>query len=161
MHSIVTFLFTDQTKPNSFQAVLATDGTRSYAIYTYKCGELNWVKGFSTSSSLAGIGFSASSDLFAEHSLSRNSNVNQIACINEDSIPPSNWSNIVYEIGNTGQYIFTIIAILVINKFIYLHNIHTAQSPGQVDYYQLTEQWHIHNMYYTKQLMDRETFILL
>ena len=69
-----------------------TDGTRSYAIYTYECGKLNWADRF------AGIGFSASSNFFAEHPLSRNSGVNEIACINKDSIPSSNWNNIVYEI---------------------------------------------------------------
>ena len=81
-----------QTDTNTFQAVLATDGTRSYAIYTYECGKLNWVHYF------AAIGFSASPDFFDEHPLSRNSSVNDIACINEDSVPPSNWSNILYEI---------------------------------------------------------------
>ena len=45
-----------QTDTNTFQAVLATDGTRSYAIYTYECGKLNWVHYF------AAIGFSASPD---------------------------------------------------------------------------------------------------
>ena len=79
--------------PNSFQAVLATDGTRSYAIYTYECGKLNWVR------NSAGIGFSAGT-FFAEHPLSRNSSVNKIACINENS---SNWSNIIYEISKKGQ----------------------------------------------------------
>ena len=51
----------------------------------------------------AAIGFSASDEFFAEHPLSRNSSVNDIACINEDSMPPSNWSNVAYEITNTGQ----------------------------------------------------------
>ena len=73
--------------------MLATDGTRSYAIYTYECGKLNWIK------RSAGIGFSAGT-IFAEHPLSRNSSVNEIACINENS---SNWSNILYEINNNGQ----------------------------------------------------------
>ena len=54
-----------QTDTNTFQAVLATDGTRSYAIYTYECGKLNWVHYF------AAIGFSASPDFFDEHPLSQ------------------------------------------------------------------------------------------
>ena len=94
---IIFSIIHHQTEPNTFQAVLATDGSRSYAIYTYECGKLNWVL------NLAGIGFSASSDFFAEHPLSRNSSVTDIACINEDSIPPSNWSNIVYKISNNGH----------------------------------------------------------
>ena len=68
--------------------MLATDGARSYAIYTYECGKLNWVK------HSAAIGFSASDNFFAEHPLSRTSSVNEIACIN---IPSSNWANIAYE----------------------------------------------------------------
>ena len=74
--------------------MLATDGARSYAIYTYECGKLNWVK------HSAAIGFSASDNFFAEHPLSRTSSVNEIACIN---IPSSNWANIAYEIDNNGQ----------------------------------------------------------
>ena len=77
--------------------MLATDGVKIYAIYTYECGKLNWML-YS-----AGIGFSASSNFFAEHPLSRNLSVNEIACINKDSIPSSNWTNIVYEIDNNGQ----------------------------------------------------------
>ena len=84
----------NQTEPNTFQSVLATNGTKSYAVFTYECGKLNWMHYSAT------IGFSASDDFFAEHPLSRNSSVNDIACINEDSMPPSNWSNVAYEITN-------------------------------------------------------------
>ena len=76
-------------KENNFQAVVVTNGVQSYAVFTYKCGELNWVR------NRAGIGFSASSTLFANHPLSRQSNVNSIACLNSPSSP---WSNVVYRI---------------------------------------------------------------
>ena len=86
------------TQTNTVQAVLATDGVRSYAIYTYECGKLNW-RFYN-----AGIGFSASPSFYAEHPLSRNSSVNEIACINRNSTPSSNWSNVVYQISRNGQY---------------------------------------------------------
>ena len=73
--------------------MLATDGVRSYAIYTYECGKLNWrhLK--------ASIGFSASPSFYAEHPLSRTSSVNEIACINNAT---SVWSNTVYTLHNIG-----------------------------------------------------------
>ena len=74
---------------NNFQVVLATDGTQSFAVFTYKCGELNW------SYLRASIGFSASSSVFANHHLSRLLNVNDIACLESPSPP---WSNVVYQI---------------------------------------------------------------
>ena len=86
-HEYSNVLLSFQIGTNTFQAVLATDGTRSYAIYTYKCGELNWVK------HSAGIGYSASANFSAEHFLSRNSStINNISCINQKSVPPSNVS---------------------------------------------------------------------
>ena len=74
---------------NNFQVVLATDGIKSFAVFTYKCGELNW------SHNRASIGFSASSSVFANHRLSQLLNVNDIACLESPSPP---WSNVVYQI---------------------------------------------------------------
>ena len=74
---------------NNFQVVLAIDGIQSFAVFTYKCGELNW------SHNRASIGFSASSSVFANHRLSRLLNVNDIACLESPSPP---WSNVVYQI---------------------------------------------------------------
>ena len=86
------FLFV-QTKGNTYQAVLATDGIRFYAIYTYKCGELNWANDTYTND-YAFIGFTFIPPVLqAEHPLSRKPNVTDIACINNDS---SVWSNVLY-----------------------------------------------------------------
>ena len=75
---------------NSYQAVLLTDGTQSYTVFTYKCGELNWVR------DAAAIGFSAGPSLYANHPLSRRSNVTaSIACLNS---PESPWSNVIYKV---------------------------------------------------------------
>ena len=77
------------SQSNSFQLVLTSSNIVSYAIFTYKCGSLNWkVSG-------AGIGFSASEEFFANHPLSRSNDVNDIACLNE---PYSQWSNVIYNL---------------------------------------------------------------
>ena len=75
---------------NSFQAVVVTNGVLSYAVFTYQCGELNWVQ-FNSAS----IGFSASSTSFANHPFSQQPNVNDIACLSQ-RCPP--WTNVVYQI---------------------------------------------------------------
>ena len=90
------FLFV-QTKANTYQTVLATDGIRFYAIYTYKCGELNWVNDtYFNSYATIGIGFSPPYTV-AFHPLSGKPNVTDIACINNDT---SVWSNVVYTLHN-------------------------------------------------------------
>ena len=69
--------------------MIATDGFTSYAVFTYKCGELNWMD-------TTTIGFSITQDFYANHALSRAANINDIACFNS---PNSVWSNVVYHIG--------------------------------------------------------------
>ena len=64
-------------------------GRLSYAVFTYRCCSLNWMR------NEAVIGFSAGKGLFANHPLSGTSNVNNIACLNVSS---SDWSNVVYKI---------------------------------------------------------------
>ena len=67
-----------------------TDGIRFYAIYTYKCGELNWAH---DRDRYAFIGFIVYPIFHVEHLLSGKPNVTDIACINNDT---SVWSNVVY-----------------------------------------------------------------
>ena len=67
---------------NTFQALLITDGTYSYAIFTYKCGLMEWDNG-------ATIGFNAGGNVYANNDPSSNA----VACVN---IPSSDWSNILY-----------------------------------------------------------------
>ena len=83
------------TQENNFQVVVVTNGALSYTVFTYQCGELNWVEG-----SAASIGFSASSTTFANHPFSRLANVNDIACLNQQCPP---WSNVVYRISQNGM----------------------------------------------------------
>ena len=69
---------------------MATDGALSYAIFTYQCGGLNWLR-----SNYASIGFSITQDFFANHELSLTPIVNNIACV---SASISEWSNVVYQV---------------------------------------------------------------
>ena len=71
---------------NSFQAVIVTDAIATYAIFTYKCGLLNWMD------YQASIGYSISSTFYHNHPLSNTNNVNDIACLNTTT---SGWSNLI------------------------------------------------------------------
>ena len=113
---------------NSYQAVLLTDGTQSYTVLTYKCGELNW--GTSSTS----IGFSAGPSLYANHPLSRRSNVRSIACLNS---PESSWSNVVYKVdlskGKLNQIILELAKCMmthVLLKQIECVSLDASYSPG-------------------------------
>ena len=94
--------------------VLATDGIQSFAVFTYKCGELNW------SHNRASIGFSASSSVFANHRLSRLLNVNDIACLESPSPP---WSNVVYQIDEeiTGMKVIMLHFVIIAASAIYVN----------------------------------------
>lgn len=71
---------------NTFQAIIITDGRKSYSIYTYKCGDLFWPES-------AIIGFNAPLMDFINDPHSGNS-AHIIACIHFSSL----WSNIVYDL---------------------------------------------------------------
>lgn len=72
---------------NTYQAVLTTDGTSSYAVFIYRCGLLE-------SGSTAGIGYYINRNQFEEHALS-NRMSSDISCVNT---PQSPWSNVVYSL---------------------------------------------------------------
>ena len=74
---------------SNFQAMVATNGNLSYAVFTYLCGS-GLFGGSNT-----GVGFSAGPNLFANYPLSRQPNVRDIACVNQ-TCPP--WTNVVYKI---------------------------------------------------------------
>ena len=68
-----------------------TDFERSYAVFTYYCGDL----GFSNDAS---IGFSTGDGVYANHEATLN---NSIACLNA---PASPWVNVVYEISPSSKF---------------------------------------------------------
>ena len=69
---------------NTFQALIITDGTYSYAIFTYMCGLLEWDNGVT-------IGYSAAGDPYENHDPSSE----DVACENS---PDSEWNNVVYRL---------------------------------------------------------------
>ena len=78
-------LFLSQT--NTFQGIVVTDFAESYAVYIYKCQDMQF-------SGSASIGFtSRDNKLFASHRLS-GYNARNIGCINSGQ---SNWVNQVYK----------------------------------------------------------------
>ena len=72
---------------NTFQGVLITDHNTSYAVFTYKCGELVTI----SSDVITKIGYFAGSQMFTFHRV-RGSN---ISCVNS---PALNWTNLVYKL---------------------------------------------------------------
>ena len=69
--------------------MVASQGSTSYAIFTYKCNLVQWTR------NSAAIGYSAGHKKFANHPLSRSSRVTDIDCVN---YPSSVWSNVVYNL---------------------------------------------------------------
>ena len=74
------------SQSNTYQAVLITDGTSSYAVFIYRCGLLE-------SGSVAGIGYYINRNQFEEHALSNTPMSSNISCVNTSQFP---WSNILY-----------------------------------------------------------------
>ena len=75
-------------KQNTYQGIVITDGLDSYAVYIYKCGEMEWGDD-------ATIGFNAAGDYYENHILSVTSQASDIACVNSAF---SEWSNVVYRL---------------------------------------------------------------
>lgn len=77
---------------NTFQGILATDFERSFAVFTYKCGDLEFSGG-------ANIGFSTRVGLYGIHVAAERGNAKAIACWNS---PGNVWVNVVYKL-TTGK----------------------------------------------------------
>ena len=75
------------TQTNTFQGIIITNFTTSFAVFIYKCRDLQY-------SGSATIGFTSFDVLFANHRLS-GYNAKNIACMNSDH---SQWVNLVYKL---------------------------------------------------------------
>ena len=73
---------------NTWQGLVITDGATSYAVFTYRCGDMNWAYGPT-------IGFNAAGDYYVNHPNTGSTSGEEIACLNS---PTSQWYNLVYEI---------------------------------------------------------------
>lgn len=82
---------------NTFQAVLVTNSTKSYAIFTYKCGELDFLD-------TAVIGYNIPLGYYVNHPLSDAAlPADTVACVHLDSV----WNNVVYDLQPDGSTVFT------------------------------------------------------
>ena len=82
---------------NTYQAIAITDGFQSYAVYTYRCGDLQWSGG-------ATIGYNGGPiGNFSENHPLSGDNANSIACINTGV---TEYSNVVYNV-SIDDYIST------------------------------------------------------
>ena len=73
---------------NTFQGIVITNGSKSYAVYTYRCGNMSW-------SEEATIGFNAPPSLYEVHPKTDTElNPDTIACVHEDSP----WNNVIYDL---------------------------------------------------------------
>ena len=73
---------------NTYQGILITNGTTSYAVFIYRCGLMGW-------SGSASIGYYAVGSFYQNHPLANSATANTIACVNS---PTSVWSNVVYQL---------------------------------------------------------------
>ena len=85
------FLLYFQT--NSYQGIVVTNGTESYAVFIYQCGAVSW-HGNAT------VGFNAGGTWFENHPLSGTRRVASIACLNSTT---SVWTNLVYRLTPSGK----------------------------------------------------------
>ena len=74
---------------NTYQAALVTDGSATYTVYIYECGELMSMGGR--------IGYFINSNNFLEHPLSMAGRAQDIACENQ---PLSPLNNVVYRLSS-------------------------------------------------------------
>ena len=78
---------------NTYQTVMVTDGNTSFAIFIYRCGDLQWTRHGAT------IGFGASFEFVSNHWLSGSQNVTSIACLNT---PDSQFFSLLYKVTESG-----------------------------------------------------------
>ena len=65
------------------------DGTNSYTVFTYRCGDMTWTSHHPV------IGFNAAGSSFVNHFYTGSRYAEGIACLNT---PDSQWYNLVYQI---------------------------------------------------------------
>ena len=100
-------LYDNFPQTNTFQGILATDFSRSFAVFTYYCGDLDFSNG-------ANIGFVTTDGLFANHKATLRGEPMYVACLN---YPVSPWVNVVYEItGNVLVLIYREAKIICVSK---------------------------------------------
>ena len=82
-----------QSTTNTFQGVLITDGTTSYAVFLYYCSSMEW-------SGNAVIGWQVSSFRYRNHPLSGTSDAKQVACLNTAT---SSYNTVLFKLSRVSK----------------------------------------------------------
>jgi hypothetical protein len=82
---------TDNETLSTYQGVVVTDGSSTYAVFIYLCGFIH------ENSTGAGIGYYINTTTFVEHPLSQTEMSPLIACENE----ASPWTNLIYQLASS------------------------------------------------------------
>ena len=85
------------TQTNTFQGIVITDGNKTYAVYTYRCDDIQWSDG-------SVVGFNAGGSYYANHPLSDSLFARDIDCVHS---PGSEWNNVIYDVNPNGTSIYT------------------------------------------------------
>ena len=88
---MVAIFLPKHTQNNTLQAILITDHTsKSYTIFTYYCGDLNWARGPT-------IGYNAASFFYSNHPDTGADDADNIDCSNGPNTYYNVWFNISAE----------------------------------------------------------------
>ena len=82
-----------QLTTNTFQGVIITDGSTSYAVFLYHCPSMEW-------SGNAVIGWQASRSYYRNHPLSGTSDAKQVACLNTTT---SSYNTVVFKLSSVSK----------------------------------------------------------
>ena len=82
-----------QFTTNTFQGVIITDGSTSYAVFLYYCPSMEW-------SGNAVIGWQASRYRYRNHPLSGTSDAKQVACLNTAT---SSYNTVVFKLSSVSK----------------------------------------------------------
>ncbi len=83
---IYVYYFLYPPQSNTYEGIVITNGKKSFAIFTYLCGSMNW-HGYAT------IGINADGNFYTNYPLSGTSSVTEVACLNS---PDSLVKNLIY-----------------------------------------------------------------
>lgn len=80
---------------NTYQALIITDGGLAFAVFTYRCGSLEWFSGALFSAFQSVVGINDGNGCCASLALNRTSSPEAFTCRN-----PGGWSNLNYSLAS-------------------------------------------------------------
>ena len=87
-------LYLPTLQRNTFEGILITDGdSTSYAVFIYRCGDINWSR--DNSFNFGVVGYRAVGSLFETNPASSSDDVLMLGCNNNETHP---WENLIYRL---------------------------------------------------------------